>query len=180
MTLFFSLKQSATSRVMSLTSLRGTDVKYLLVNQFTANFFNRGPGFYCTIAVAHHLEQATARHSGHGVFTDRYIFSLNLPRILRLSDESQFLSDVISSPEEIKNEMAERGEELLIVLVLLVKIPVKSLKVPCPVAVQKKARMKKMNLMHVSSIPRPSADVQKGRRTIGNLDQRGKQQKHNI
>ena len=34
---------------------------------------------------AHHLEPATS----HGVFTDRSIFSLNLPRILELSDQSQ-------------------------------------------------------------------------------------------
>ena len=31
---------------------------------------------------AHHLEQATNPHCCHGVFTDRSIFSLNLPRIL--------------------------------------------------------------------------------------------------
>ena len=35
------------------------------------------------------MEPATTPHSCHGVFTDRSIFSLNLPRILELSDQSQ-------------------------------------------------------------------------------------------
>ena len=65
------------------------------------------------VSGAHHLEQATTLYSCHGVFTDRSIFSLNLPRNLKLGDQSQahtkFLTDVITGRE--KPKMAERGEE---------------------------------------------------------------------
>ena len=65
------------------------------------------------VSGAHHLEQATTLYSCHGVFTDRSIFILNLPRNLKLGDQSQahtkFLTDVITGRE--KPKMAERGEE---------------------------------------------------------------------
>ena len=42
-----------------------------------------------TWSVAYDLERETTPHSCHGVCTDRYIFSLNFPQKLKLSDQSQ-------------------------------------------------------------------------------------------
>ena len=57
-----------------------------------------GPG-------AHHLERATVPYSGHGVFIDRSIFRLNLPRIQTPTGTSVTNhKHVVISPEDKKQK----------------------------------------------------------------------------
>ena len=115
------------------------------------------------IAGAHDLERETTPHSCHGVFTDRSISSLNFPQKVKHS----FYCRHILTGSKKKYKMAESCEEHSDGCLW---IPMKILKVPRQVALQKKVRMK-MNWMQA---PFRVRQFQKRGRTIASLDRRGK------